>query len=47
MIDLLTAAQAEVGATLIVITHDPAIADRLDRGVKLRDGAVELEAFRV
>ncbi len=40
VIDLLTAAQAEVGATLIVITHDPAIAERLDREVRLRDGAL-------
>ncbi len=40
VIDLLVAAQLEVGATLIVITHDPAIAGRLDREVRLRDGAV-------
>jgi putative ABC transport system ATP-binding protein len=40
VIDLLLAAQAELGATLIVITHDLAIAHRLDRLVSLRDGAV-------
>jgi len=44
VIDLLTAAQAEVGATLIVITHDPAIAHRLDREVRLRDGVVVTDA---
>jgi len=46
VIDLLLAAQAEVGATLIVITHDPAIAERLDREVKLHDGAVVAEPGR-
>lgn len=47
VIELLAAAQAEVGATLIVITHEPAIAERLDREVRLRDGVVAHEAVRV
>ena len=38
VIDLLRAAQGDAGATLIVITHDPAIAGRLDRRIALRDG---------
>ena len=41
VIDLLRDAQAELGATLIVITHDAAIAERLDTRVQLRDGQVE------
>jgi putative ABC transport system ATP-binding protein len=40
VIELLAAAQSEVGATLILITHDPSIAARLDRRVALRDGRV-------
>jgi putative ABC transport system ATP-binding protein len=40
VIDLLRAAQAEVGATLLVITHDARIADRLDRRIALLDGRV-------
>lgn len=38
VIDLLCEARAESGATLIVITHDPAVARRLDREIKLKDG---------
>ena len=40
VIDLLIAAQADLDATLIVITHDLGIAEQLDRGVGLRDGEV-------
>lgn len=40
VIELLAEAQSEVGAMLIVITHDPRLATRLDRRVVLRDGRV-------
>ena len=30
-------------ATLLVVTHDRAVAERLDRTVRLRDGRVERE----
>jgi putative ABC transport system ATP-binding protein len=37
-VGLLLAARAESGATLIVVTHDPGVAQRMDRAVSLRDG---------
>ena len=45
--DHLRAAQSELGATLIVITHDPAIAERLDRELVLSDGLVVRESEQV
>ena len=38
VIDLLLAAQEDAGATLVVVTHDPEVARRLDRELALRDG---------
>jgi putative ABC transport system ATP-binding protein len=38
VIDLLLDAQAELAATLVVVTHDPGVARRLDRTLTLRDG---------
>jgi putative ABC transport system ATP-binding protein len=38
VIDLLLGAQRDSGATLIVVTHDPEVARRLDRTLRLRDG---------
>jgi putative ABC transport system ATP-binding protein len=38
LVDLLLAAQGAAGATLVVVTHDPAVAARLGRTVRLRDG---------
>lgn len=40
-LDLLLTAAARKGATLIVVTHDPAVALRLHREVRLRDGRIE------
>jgi putative ABC transport system ATP-binding protein len=42
--DLLLAAQQDTGATLIVVTHDSAVAQRLDRTIRLRDGRIEHDA---
>jgi putative ABC transport system ATP-binding protein len=40
VLDLILEAQKLTGATLIVVTHDPDVAARLDRIVTLRDGRV-------
>jgi putative ABC transport system ATP-binding protein len=44
VIDLLLAAQRETGATLVVVTHDPAVARRLDRTIRLSDGQLAADA---
>lgn len=40
VLDLMLKAQAAIGATMIVVTHDAAVAARMDRVVSLRDGKV-------
>ena len=40
VIDLLLGMQQEIGATLIMVTHDRDAAGRLDRQIQLRDGHV-------
>ena len=43
IIDLLFARQAASDATLVIITHDPALARRCDRTVEMRDGLIVME----
>ena len=40
IVNLLFARRAETGATLIIITHDPELAERCDRVVTLADGRI-------
>ncbi|MGH6787528.1 MAG: ABC transporter ATP-binding protein [Novosphingobium sp.] len=40
VIDLLFARRAETGATLVIITHDPGLAERCERVVTLADGRI-------
>ncbi len=41
ILDVLDELRADVAATLVLVTHDPSIAERADRRVFLRDGRVE------
>src|SRR6185369_2066222 len=43
VLDLLGELRAAAGSTLVLVTHDPAVAARADRRVHLRDGRVERE----
>ncbi len=40
IIELLFARRAETGATLLIITHDPALAERCDRVITMADGVI-------
>jgi len=40
VVDLLFGRRAAAGATLIIITHDPALAERCDRVLRMRDGLI-------
>ena len=40
IVDLLFARRTEAGATLVIITHDPALAERCERVVTLADGRI-------
>lgn len=44
IMDLLFAAQTRRGATLVIVTHDAALARRCDRTVRLRSGHIEVDA---
>jgi putative ABC transport system ATP-binding protein len=43
VLDLLVAMRADQGATLVLVTHDPAVAELADRRIHLRDGRIEHE----
>lgn len=46
IVDLLFARRAETGATLIVITHDPELAEQCERVITLADGLVASDTRR-
>ena len=45
IMDLLFGLQARRGATLALVTHDPALAARCDRIIRMRSGAIETAPF--
>jgi putative ABC transport system ATP-binding protein len=45
-IELLQRVHVEIGATLIVVTHDEGVAERLGRTVRLRDGVIVEDSGR-
>jgi len=47
IIDLLLALNRSAGSTLLLVTHDPALADRTERVVALRDGRVISDTHQV
>jgi putative ABC transport system ATP-binding protein len=40
VLDLLLERHADAGATLVLVTHDPEIANRADRKITLKDGMI-------
>ena len=46
IVELLFAGHAQSGSTLVLVTHDPALARRCDRVVRLRSGRIEREDAR-
>jgi putative ABC transport system ATP-binding protein len=44
IIDLIFELRAERGATLVLVTHDPSLAARCDRMIRLRSGRIEKDA---
>ncbi|MGE0227810.1 MAG: ABC transporter ATP-binding protein [Dehalococcoidia bacterium] len=47
VLDLLESLRREQGVTVIVVTHDPAVASRADRVIRMLDGRIVEDASRV
>jgi ABC-type lipoprotein export system ATPase subunit len=47
ILDVLKLAQRQFGVTVVVVTHDPAVANVADRTVAIRDGRISAERVRL
>lgn len=47
VLDILRQLQQEGGVTLVLVTHDPAVAQLADRQIHIRDGRIERDERRV
>jgi predicted ABC-type transport system involved in lysophospholipase L1 biosynthesis ATPase subunit len=43
VLDILVGMKAKEGATLVLVTHDPAVAGLADRRIHLLDGRIDRE----
>jgi putative ABC transport system ATP-binding protein len=46
IVELLESLNRESGATVVLVTHDPAVAARATRTIRLRDGVVVSDTLR-
>ena len=44
--DLLRSVNAELGVTIVVVTHDPLVSERVSRSIAIRDGRTATETLR-
>jgi putative ABC transport system ATP-binding protein len=45
IVDLMFALKGERSATLVLVTHDPSLAAKCDRTIRIRSGHIEAESF--
>jgi putative ABC transport system ATP-binding protein len=43
VIDLILGLHRDFGTTLVLVTHDPSLASRMERVISLRDGRVDVD----
>ena len=46
VMDLLLSLKRQEGLTIVIVTHNPEVADRMDRKIELRDGKIALDRER-
>jgi ABC-type lipoprotein export system ATPase subunit len=46
VLEMLRTVNRELGTTTLIVTHDPAVADHVDRTVRIRDGRTSSEVLR-